>query len=152
MGLERTAAKEEPGKGCATCTAASKKKKYKTAREAAVAQMKEYNPKSVAANREYGGWIEKNPDGTFSPGQTVKGSIDGLDNMPDKGANGTEWWHTHGAYDAHYDSENFSGLTGDKGYSNANGAVGYVATPSGAIKMYDPGTGAVTTLGERAPP
>jgi Domain of unknown function (DUF4329) len=152
VGLEPAPAPaSDDGGKCATC-AGAKKKKYKTAREAAVAQMKEYNPKSVAENREYGGWIDKNADGTYSPAETVRGSTDGLTNMPEKGADGVEWWHTHAAYDPAYDSENFSGLTGDKGYSNANSAVGYVATPSGAIKMYNPGTGAVTTLGDRAPP
>jgi hypothetical protein len=138
--------------GCDTCDGnKKKKKKYKTEREAAIAQMKEYNPKSIAENREYGGWIQKNPDGTFSADTTVKGSIDGLSNMPEKGPDDVSWWHTHGAYDPAYDSENFSGMTGDKGYSKANDAIGYVATPSGAIKMYNPGTDTVTTLGARAP-
>src|SRR5215467_4518442 len=85
-------------KKCASCDGADKAepKKYDTAEDAAVDKMKEYNPKSVAENREYGGWINRNEDGTFSPGQTVKGSVDGLSNMPDQGPNGAAWWHTHG--------------------------------------------------------
>jgi hypothetical protein len=72
--------------------------------------------------------------------------------MPSKGPSDVVWYHTHGAADPGYDNENFSGATGDKGYSKANNAVGYVATPSGAIKKYDPATDTVTTLGDTAPP
>ena len=140
-------------------------KGYASAEAAAVASMQAYNPASVAENREYGGWIKKNPDGTFSPQPAVRGSEAGLDNMPAKGPNDAAWWHTHGAVvpDGHggdkYDSENFSGNSGDHGYSKANNAPGYVATPSGAIKKYDPaqdgGTGprdGETVLPDKAPP
>jgi len=137
---------------CSPSSSCNAGKKYATAEEAAVAAMKEANPKSVHDNREYGGWVHKNPDGTYSYDPPVRGSIDGLDNIPDKGANDVLWYHTHGAYDPHYDSENFSGDNGDKGYSKANNAVGYVATPSGAIQKYDPATDTVTTLPDTAPP
>jgi len=153
MAEEEAAPPSSGQPGCGSCATGKddKKKKYKTEREAAIAQMQEYNPKSIAEDREYGGWIEKNPDGTFSADTTVKGSIDGLDNMPNKGPNDVSWWHTHGGPDPGYDNENFSGLNGDKGYSKANNAIGYVATPSGAIKMYNPTTDTVTTLSARAP-
>jgi hypothetical protein len=111
--------------------------------------MQDANPKSKEKNLEMGGWIRKNPDGTFTPQPSVTGSPAGLDNMPAKGADDVAWWHTHGAYDPAYDSENFSGATGDKGYSKANNAPGYVATPSGAIKKYDPATDTVTTLPDK---
>jgi hypothetical protein len=122
-------------------------KKFATAEEAAIAAMKEANPKSVKEGR-----VRKNGDGTFSYDPPVKGSKDGLTNMPSKGASDVVWYHTHGAADPGYDNENFSGADGDKGYSKANNAVGYVATPSGAIKKYDPATDTVTTLGDTAPP
>ncbi len=127
-------------------------KTYPTAEEAAIAAMKEANPNSVKEGREYGGWVRKNSDGTFSYDPPVKGSKDGLTNMPSKGPDDVLWYHTHGAADPGYDNENFSGATGDKGYSKSNNAVGYVATPSGAIKKYDPTTDTVTTLGDTAPP
>jgi hypothetical protein len=114
--------------------------------------MKEANPKSVKENLEYGGWVKKNADGTFSYDTPVRGSKDGLTNMPSKGTSDVLWYHTHAASDPNYDNENFSGATGDKGYSKANNAVGYVATPSGAIKKYDPATNTVTTLSDTAPP
>jgi hypothetical protein len=137
---------------------------YPTAEAAAVAAMQELNPNSVAENREYGGWIKKNPDGTFSPEPAVRGSEAGLDNMPAKGPDDAVWYHTHGAVvpdgkgGDKFDSENFSGDDGDHGFSKANNAVGYVATPSGAIKKYDPakaGPGprdGESTLPDRAPP
>jgi hypothetical protein len=127
-------------------------KKFATAEAAAVAAMQEANPKSVKEGREYGGWVHKNSDGTFSYDPPVKGTKDGLTNMPAKGADDVAWFHTHGAADPGYDNENFSGDDGDKGYSKANKAVGYVATPSGAIKKYDPATDKVTTLPDKAPP
>lgn len=127
-------------------------KKFATAEDAAVAAMKEANPKSVKEGREYGGWLKKNSDGTFSYDPPVKGTKDGLTNMPSKGADDVVWYHTHGADDPGYDNENFSGATGDKGYSKANNATGYLATPTGVIKKYDPATDTVTTLGQSAPP
>lgn len=132
--------------------AAASEKKFATAEEAAVDAMQKANPKSVAEGREYGGWIQKNADGTYSAHPATKGSKDGLSNMPAKGSNDVAWWHTHGAADPGYDNENFSGMTGDKGYSKQTNSVGYLATPSGAIKKYDPATNTVTTLKQKAPP
>lgn len=127
-------------------------KKFATAEEAAIDAMKNANPTSVSENLEYGGWVHKNDDGTYSYDPPVRGTEAGLSNMPDKGSNDVVWYHTHAAYDPNYDNENFSGVTGDKGYSKANNAVGYVATPSGQIKKYDPATDTETTLSEKAPP
>lgn len=126
--------------------------KFATAEEAAVAAMKEANPTSVNQNLEYGGWVKQNADGTYSYDPPVQGTADGLTTMPAKGPSDVVWYHTHAAYDPNYDNENFSGATGDKGYSKANNAIGYVATPSGAIKKYDPATDTVTTLPDTAPP
>jgi hypothetical protein len=145
-------AKNLPNTSPSCTTAPCPPKTFATAEEAAIAAMKEANPKSVKEGREYGGWVRKNSDGTFSYDPPVKGSKDGLTNMPSKGPSDVVWYHTHGAADPGYDNENFSGATGDKGYSKANNAVGYVATPSGAIKKYDPATDTVTTLGDTAPP
>jgi len=126
--------------------------KYATPDEAAEAAMKAANPSSVKEGREYGGWIQKNPDGTYTPHPATRGSKDGLTNMPDKGPDDVAWWHTHGANDPGYDNENFSGATGDKGYSKANNAPGYLGTPTGVMKKYDPATDTVTTLPGSAPP
>jgi hypothetical protein len=126
--------------------------KYATPDEAAAAAMQSANPTSVKEGREYGGWIHKNPDGTYTPDPATRGGKDGLTNMPAKGPNDVAWWHTHGANDPGYDNENFSGATGDKGYSKHNNAPGYLATPTGAMKKYDPATDTVTNLPGSAPP
>jgi hypothetical protein len=138
--------------GSSTQTCPAKAKTFPTAEAAAIAAMKEANPKSVKEGHEYGGWIRKNSDGTYSYDPPVRGTKDGLTNMPAKGADDVVWYHTHGAADPGYDNENFSGNDGDKGYSKANNATGYLATPSGAIKKYDPNTDTVTTLPDKAPP
>ena len=127
-------------------------KKFPTAEAAAVDAMQKANPNSVKQGREYGGWVKKNSDGTYSYDPPVKGTKDGLSNMPNKGSSDEAWYHTHGAPDPGYDNENFSGATGDKGYSKATKSVGYLATPSGVIKKYDPKTGVVTTLSDKATP
>lgn len=149
---------EKPSSGGATapCPPASNvnakgRKKFATAEDAAVDAMKSVNAQSVKEGREYGGWVYKNPDGTYSYDPPVKGDKDGLTNMPSKGPDDVAWYHTHGANDPGYDNENFSGATGDKGYSKANNADGYLATPTGAIKKYDPATDTVTTLPQTAP-
>jgi len=126
--------------------------KFKTAEEAAIHAMKNANPKSVSEGREYGGWVYKNSDGTYSYNPPVRGTKDGLSNMPNKGSTDVVWYHTHGAADPGYNNENFSGKRGDKGYSKVNNATGYLATPSGVIKKYDPNTNTVTTLSDTAPP
>ncbi|MGA2703390.1 MAG: DUF4329 domain-containing protein [Isosphaeraceae bacterium] len=127
------------------------RRKFSTAEEAAVDAMQSVNAQSVKEGREYGGWVYKNSDGTYSYDPPVKGTKDGLSNMPSKGPDDVVWYHTHGSNDPGYENENFSDDTGDKGYSKANKADGYVATPSGAIKKYDPATDKVTTLPETAP-
>jgi hypothetical protein len=128
------------------------RKTFPTAEAAAVDAMQHANKESVKESREYGGWVYKNADGTYSYDPPVRGSKDGLTNMPSKGPDDVVWYHTHGSNDPGYDNENFSGATGDKGYSDANNADGYVATPSGAIKKYDVTTKNVTTLPATAPP
>jgi len=126
--------------------------KYATVDEAAVAAMKAANPGSVKQHREFGGWIQRNADGTYTPHEATRGTKAGLENIPSKGADDVAWWHTHGSSDKGYDNENFSGDDGDKGYSKATNAVGYLATPSGVIKKYGPGTNSESVLGDTAPP
>ena len=105
------------------------------------------NPSSIADSREYGGWIHKDADGKYHYSEPTKGTKDGLANIPDAAATDVAWYHTHGSADPGYDNENFSGATGDKGYSDALNKVGWLATPAGAIKKYDPATHTVTNEG-----
>ena len=88
------------------------------------------------------------------------GLVPAVENMPDAPPNAAVWYHTH-PNDPHYDGENFSRETGDKGYSRANNRPAYVATPTGRVMRYDPaadpghdntGHTGETTLPAAAPP
>ncbi len=125
---------------------------YATAEEAAVAAMQQNNASSVSQNLEMGSWIQQNDDGTYSARPATVGQPKGISNMAAPEANDVAWWHTHGADDPGYITEEFSGDEGDQGYSKATGKPGHLATPTGTIKRYDPSTDTVTTLPETAPP
>ncbi|RLA42044.1 MAG: hypothetical protein DRR42_24005 [Gammaproteobacteria bacterium] len=131
---------------------------YSSAEDAAIAAMQRANPVSVGENLEHGGWISKNADGFFVINPHAVGTDVALENMPGPGLNGVVWWHTHGATQKGYDKESFSGAPftantdGDRGYSQVTNSPGYLATPTGTIKKYDPKTDTVTTLTETAPP
>lgn len=133
---------------------------YATAEEAALAAMREANPRTTADMKEYGGWVYRNPDGTFTYDPPTRGQLAAVENMPNPPPNAVAWYHTHPNHPA-YDGENFSGATGDKGYSRATSMPGYVATPTGRVMRYDPaadpghdntGHTGETTLPATAPP
>jgi RHS repeat-associated protein len=100
---------------------------------------------SVATNREYVGNIyQVDSNGNYSftfgtPQGPASGTVDFSD-IPDN----TEYagfYHTHGAFDANYFSEQFSGLDGDIGVAFSSGNQGfptYLATPDGRVEMFDP--------------
>lgn len=122
--------------------------KFPTAEAAAIDAMKTYNKQSVDQNREFGGWVYKNPDGTYSYEPATPGTVNSV-SFPDKEENDRVWWHTHGGPDPRYKAEEFS--FEDKEYSASNDAPGYVATPSGSMKKYWQRKGTVTTLPGTAP-
>ena len=105
------------------------------------------NPTSIADSREYGGWIHKDAEGKYTYSEPTRGTKDGLSNIPSPESNDVAWYHTHGSADPGYDNENFSGAGGDKGYSDALNKIGWLATPAGRIKKYDPATHTVTNEG-----
>ena len=74
------------------------------------------------------------------PGRQVEGA-------PLADGAGPSNWHRF----SHTPGKVWGGDTGDKGYSKYHNAPGYVATPSGAMKRYDPATDTVTTLPQTAP-
>lgn len=133
---------------------------YATAEEAALAAMREANPRTTADMKEYAGWIYRNPDGTFTYDPPTRGQLASVTNMPTPPPNAVAWYHTHPNH-PDYDGENFSGATGDRGYSRATGRPAYVSTPTGRVMRYDPaadpghdntGHTGETTLGATAPP
>jgi RHS repeat-associated protein len=106
------------------------------------------NPTSIREDKEYASRAYKNPDGTYSampfnPG-TQAGSPHGpISGLP-AGTTNAALLHTHGGNDPGYDNEHFSPQ--DRGNAQREGVPSYLATPSGSIQRYDPGTNRVTIL------
>lgn len=150
-------------------------KSYPSADEAAKAALNEANPTSISENVEYGGLIYKNPDGTYGYSTPYKGTPKGFDPNKVSAPNGSTVvgdYHTHGDYSVSgpgdvpirtsnpqldgYNSDNFSGgpqtpRDGDIEFitQDAKGKpeyAGYLGTPSGDFKKFDPKTGQVSTI------
>lgn len=109
---------------------------YPTNDEAAIDAINDINTTSIANNREYAGWIYKNPDGTYSYSYANPGTMDGSIPGPLPPGPIAGEYHTHGKYDPNYDNENFS--PGDKRAADSLGQPGYLGTPNNAIKKYLP--------------
>ena len=111
--------------------------KYKSPDEAANHAIEDVNSTSIKEGREYAGRIYQNSDGTYSYTAPNKGTKSGScpgETPADKKNEG--YYHTHGSDDPGYDNENFS--PEDKNFANNEGKPGYVGTPSGKTKKYDP--------------
>ena len=151
-----------PGAGAGTKTANGP---FKTADEAARAALNAANPQSIKDNLEYSGLIYQGKDGGFYFTGPAKGTDQGANPLKDAPAPpGTKVvadYHTHGDYstadpktgkavrtndpskDA-FNSDNFS--TQDKLDNKKQGYPGYLGTPSGTFRKFDPATGSDTTL------
>lgn len=123
--------------------------RFSTQHDAARNVLNAINPTSVAENREYGGWVYRNSDQTYSATEPNKGTSDSVIlgsplAVPD-GSVTTASYHTHAAFDTAYDNENFS-LT-DLALDVAWEFDGYLGTPAGYFKYHNYLTGVITTLG-----
>ena len=109
--------------------------------------LNEVNPKSVQENREYGGLIFRNPDGSYSNTTPVRGDEDSLliPLTTPEGTQATAFYHTHAAFDPRYDNENFSPT--DINSANRTRLDSYLGTPAGAFKFYDFSAKRISTLG-----
>lgn len=130
---------------------------------AARAALDAANPVSIRDNREYGGQIYRNPDGTYGytgPG-TGSGTAFDLSSTPvPPGTTPMGDYHTHGDYSTadaagnpvrtgdpardDFNSDQFSssdrrGIAAD-GRGNPD-YRGYLGTPGGSYRVYDPATG-----------
>ena len=124
---------------------------YPTPDAAGEAAIRDINPTSIRENREYGGMICRYATGKCFYTPPNKGTKDSSHSgfCPAKSESEGNY-HTHGAYDPHYDNENFSDR--DKSNNDRNNRPGYLGTPSGDIKRYSPipgkpHGGSVTTIG-----
>jgi hypothetical protein len=95
------------------------------------------NPHSISSNKEVGGWVYGNLDGSFRYADVTWGTSESIPGFPAPQSGYAAWFHAHGAYEKGYAVEIFS--TNDMNISISYGVVGYLGTPSGAIKKYTPG-------------
>ncbi len=131
--------------------------------DAARAAMQQIAAPSVAQNIEYQGEIvNTGGEWTFTPPRPGAGA-QGTVSPSTPGYDG--YYHSHGASSGGaYLDEDFSyadpwGRGGDKGIADRTGKPGYLVTPSGTMKRYDPdpnypnsrGQGATTILGTAHP-
>lgn len=112
-----------------------------------------YNDNSIKSNREFGSMIYRIMDSDnkfvgYSYTVPTVGTKDGLTVInSDPDAQNTEMVaiaHTHAGYDPKYVNNDFSGT--DKKTSDKEQKTGFVVTPNGSIKEYDPATKSTTDL------
>lgn len=144
---------------------------FSTQDQAANAALKLANPLSITDNLEYGGLIYRDESGNYGFSGPVKGSDQGVNPhdavIPD-GATLVGDYHTHGDYSLvdrvsgaairtgdplrdEFNSDNFSasdysGIRADA--RGISGYRGYLGTPSGLFKVFNPEDGTVSVLKE----
>lgn len=107
--------------------------------EAAFEVLNGINPTSVRENREYGGWVYRNQDGSYGSSRPVRGQAASV-TLPNprtstpSGSRITASYHTHAGFDPRFDNENFSPQ--DLRSDNALGIGGYLATPGGTFQYH----------------
>ncbi|WP_339802650.1 DUF4329 domain-containing protein [uncultured Marinobacter sp.] len=133
---------------------------FPSADDAARHASERINPISIEENLEYGGMVYRTSTGEYSYTTPIRGTIDGVNpGGPSSVPEGTEavaYYHSHGAYEPYYDSENFSNeydpvdgeWYGDIPYAKHHNIDGYVSTPEGSFKRYSVKNDEVSTLGK----
>jgi len=139
--------------------------KYPTVKCAGWHAITDYNPTSIAQNKEYGGFIYENPDGTFSYTNPHVNKDAGIGNsnglprfwqipIPPNTVRGG-WYHTHAAFDPRLNTGNpppgTPGYNPDKDLNNdfspadrdisdrdLNGLPGILGTPQNQVRLYIP--------------
>lgn len=151
--------------GLTTSCAKSTNGPYNTADEAARGALGQANPASQRDNLEYSGLIYQGADGKYYYTGPAKGTDQGANPLRQApaplGTTVVGDYHTHGDYstadpvsgaairtadrskDA-FNSDQFSSQ--DKSDNLKQGYPGYLGTPSGTLRKYDPATGSDTVL------
>lgn len=113
--------------------------KFHSIIDAASDAMKFINQVSIRQNVEYGAWIYKNPDSSFSytmPWTEYQAHWTTLGPKPETGKIAADF-HTHGAYSGYpYCDEIFSPIDIDN--SLTSGRISFLATPNGHLWEYNP--------------
>jgi uncharacterized Zn-binding protein involved in type VI secretion len=142
---------------------------FANADQAARAALNIANPQSIAANREYGGMVYRDVHGQYwftGPGAGTDQGFNPTSTPIPPGTQPAGDYHCHGDYSTQdpatgravrtsdpsrdqFNSDNFS-PTDRSGIANDArgnpGYKGYLGTPSGQFKTYDPSTGTTTPL------
>jgi Domain of unknown function (DUF4329) len=142
---------------------------FATQDEAARAALTTANPRSIADNREYAGLIYRGSGGRYYYTGPIAGNDQGANphNAPaPAGAQVVGDYHTHGDYSTadpttgaavrtsdpardDFNSDQFS-TTDKRGIARDGAATpgyaGYLGTPGGTFRKYDPSTGSDTSL------
>lgn len=118
--------------------------------EAAFNVLNGINPRSVAENREYGGYIYRNADGSFVSTNPVRGTVDSvllppISQVVPSSARVRASYHTHAGPDPRFDNENFSPT--DISIDELFRIDGYLGTPGGRLKFHDVSADTITTIG-----
>lgn len=142
---------------------------FATQDEAARAALQTANPQSIKDNLEYAGLIYRDANGRYFYTGPIKGTDQGANPANAPAPPNTQVvgdYHTHGDYSTQdpvtkaavrtsdptkdqFNSDNFSatdktGIASDG--AGVSGYKGYLGTPSGTFRSYDPATGTDTTL------
>ena len=102
------------------------------------AQLNALQPRSIAENREYCGYLGVTLDGNLAVSPAQQGDISGCTPIdPPAGLQPLASYHTHAAYSVEYDSEvpSSADLEGDMD----EGVNGYISTPGGRLWFIDAG-------------
>lgn len=119
---------------------------FMTSQAAALDAVQYINPRSIYEGREFGGWIRQVDANAFTYVEPTRGTKATVPNMPEKGDDDVDWYHTHGAADPGYDNEHFS--PDDRNFSTYYDADGYLGTPSGTIQKYDVDSDTTSIIGK----
>lgn len=113
-------------------------------------RLDQVNPVSVSENREYGGYVYQNQDGSFASTDAIAGQFDSITLPHPKsviphGTRGTASYHTHSAPNPNYNAETFSDA--DIHADQVQNINGYLGTPHGALMYHEVATGNVSRIG-----
>ncbi|MEE9448098.1 MAG: DUF4329 domain-containing protein [Arenicellales bacterium] len=110
--------------------------------------LNEINPVSVREKREYGGWVYRTPDDRYTFTKPIHGNIDSIllpKSLIPSGGQPLASFHTHGAFDPRYRSEEFS--FADLANNQSSKVDGYLGTPGGKFLWHDHRKNRVINLG-----
>lgn len=125
---------------------------YRTLNDVAIAALRAYNVPSISVDRELNGSLCEGPDGSLTHSVPNVGSVSA--SSPSPCATGTTrvgTYHTHGANNALYDSENFSPQdrinSNNRSLAAGRAVPNFIGTPSGTIRRFDPAAISNSTRG-----